>query len=181
MDADRMTQNANRGAEPLAITIDTMVPLEMAMRAEQSGVRRAAMDPLTVFVLSLMGGAFVAFGAIFATTVSAGAGGSAYGVTRLLVGVVFSAGLIMVVIGGAELFTGNNLIVMAWASGKVKTRALLLNWLLAFAGNCIGAAVTAGLVFWSTQYTFGGGSVGLVALTTANAKASLAPVPAFTL
>jgi formate/nitrite transporter FocA (FNT family) len=65
-----------------------MVPLEMAVRAEQSGVNRAAMDPLTVFVLSLMGGAFVAFGAIFATTVSAGAGPSDYGVTRLLVGVV---------------------------------------------------------------------------------------------
>ena len=170
--------NATR---PRAVTIDTMVPLEMAMRAEQSGMRRAAMDPLTVFVLSLMGGAFVAFGAIFATTVSAGAGGFSYGVTRLLVGIVFSAGLIMVVVGGAELFTGNNLIVMAWASGKVKSRAVLLNWLLAFTGNCIGAIVTAGLVFWSTQYTFGAGSVGSVALATANAKASLAPMPAFTL
>jgi formate transporter len=174
-------QQAEKAAEPQAVTIDTMVPLEMAMRAEQSGVRRAAMDPLTVFVLSLMGGAFVAFGAIFATTVSAGAAGSAYGMTRLLVGVVFSAGLIMVVIGGAELFTGNNLIVMAWASGKVKTRALLMNWLLAFVGNCVGAMVTAGLVFWSTQYTFGGGSVGMVALATANAKATLAPMPAFAL
>ena len=176
-----MTDNANRGARPQAVTIDTMVPLEMAVRAEQSGVNRAAMDPLTVFVLSLMGGAFVAFGAIFATTVSAGAGPSDYGVTRLLVGIVFSAGLIMVVVGGAELFTGNNLVVMAWASGKVKTRALLWNWVLAFAGNCIGAIVTAGLVFYSTQYTFGGGAVGLVALTTANTKAALAPVPAFAL
>jgi|KBSSwiStaDraftv2_1062776.scaffolds.fasta_scaffold559013_2 formate/nitrite transporter len=172
---------AEKTARPQAVTIDTMVPLEMAVRAEQSGVNRAAMDSLTVFVLSLMGGAFVAFGAIFATTVSAGAGPSDYGVTRLLVGVVFSAGLIMVVVGGAELFTGNNLVVMAWASGKVKTRALLWNWVLAFAGNCIGAIVTAGLVFYSTQYTFGGGAVGLVALTTANTKAALAPVPAFTL
>src|SRR4051812_5947643 len=172
---------AETAAAPRSVTIDTMVPLEMAVRAEQSGVRRAAMDPLTVFVLSLMGGAFVAFGAIFATTVSAGAGGFSYGVTRLLVGIVFSAGLIMVVVGGAELFTGNNLIVMAWASGKVKTRAVVLNWLLAFVGNCIGAIATAGLVFWSTQYTFGGGAVGLVALTTANTKAALAPMPAFTL
>src|SRR3954471_15274342 len=174
-------ERAEKAAGPQAVTLDTMVPLEMAMRAEQSGVRRAAMNPLTVFVLSLMGGAFVAFGAIFATTVSAGAGGFSYGVTRLLIGIVFSAGLIMVVVGGAELFTGNNLIVMAWASGKVKTRCVLLNWLLVFIGNCIGAIVTAGLVFWSTQYTFGGGSVGLVALTTANAKVSLAPVPAFML
>lgn len=174
-------ESAEKPLPPRAVIIDTMVPHEMAVRAEQSGVRRAAMDPLTVFMLSLMGGAFVAFGAVFATTVSAGAGGFSYGVTRLLIGVVFSAGLIIVVVSGAELFTGNNLIVMAWASGKVKTREVLLNWLLAFVGNCIGATATAILVFWSTQYTFGGGSVGLVALTTANTKASLALAPAFTL
>jgi formate transporter len=165
---------------PQAVSIDPIMPSDMALRAEQSGVHRASMDPLTVLVLSLMGGAFVAFGAIFATTVSAG-GTLPYGVVRLLVGVVFSAGLIMVVVAGAELFTGNNLIVMAWASGKVKTRALLLNWLIAFAGNCIGAVATAGLVFYSTQYTFGGGAVGLVALTTANSKAALAFAPALTL
>ena len=84
----------------------------------------------------------------------------------------------LVVVAGAELFTGNNLIVMAWASGKVKTRELLLNWIVAFVGNFIGAFTTAVLMFYSTQYTFGAGSVGLVALTTANAKASLAFVPA---
>ena len=101
--------------------------------------------------------------------------------TRLLTGLVFSVGLILVVIGGAELFTGNNLIVMAWASGKVKTRALLLNWVVAFVGNCVGAIATAGLMFYTTQYTFGAGAVGLVALTTANSKAALAFVPALTL
>ena len=98
-----------------------------------------------------------------------------------MTGVVFSVGLILVVVGGAELFTGNNLIVMAWASGKVKTRSLLLNWLVAFAGNFVGAMATAGLMFYTTQYTFGGGAVGLAALTTANSKVSLAFVPALTL
>ena len=63
----------------------------------------------------------------------------------------------MVVVAGAELFTGNNLIVMAWASGKVKTRSLLLNWLLTFTGNCVGAMATAGLMLYTTQYTFGAG------------------------
>jgi formate/nitrite transporter len=79
------------------------------------------------------------------------------------------------------LFTGNNMIVMAWASGKVRTRDLLSNWVIAFAGNFVGAIATAVLCFYATQYTFGGGSVGLVALTTANAKTSLALVPAIAL
>ena len=173
------TDDGNR--IPRAVTIDTIMPADMAVRAEESGVRRAAMDHITVLVLSVMGGAFVAFGAIFATTISAGGGALPFGVVRLLVGLVFTVGLIMVVVAGAELFTGNNLVVMAWASGKVKTRSLLLNWLTVFVGNCIGAIGTAGLVFYSTQYTFGGGSVGLVALTTANSKAALAFVPALTL
>jgi formate/nitrite transporter len=178
---------------PQAITIDPILPSDMAVRAEQTGVRRASMDALTVFVLSVLAGAFISFGAIFATTVSAGtmaisAGDGAvmsaalpYGVTRLLVGLVFSIGLIMVVVGGAELFTGNTLLVMAWASGKVDTRAVLMNWLIAFVGNCVGTIATAALMFLTTQYTFGNGAVGLVALTTANSKAALDFVPALTL
>jgi formate/nitrite transporter len=179
---------------PQAVTIDPIMPATMALRAEESGVKRAATDPVTLLVLSVLAGAFISFGAIFATTVSAGSidigtadgttalsAGLPYGVVRLLSGLVFSVGLILVVIGGAELFTGNNMIVMAWASGKVGTRDLLLNWILAFVGNFVGAFLTAGLMFYTTQYTFGGGSVGLVALTTANTKASLAFVPALTL
>jgi formate transporter len=129
----------------------------------------------------LVGGAFVAFGAIFSTTVSAGADGLPFGVAKLLSGTVFSVGLVMVVVAGAELFTGNNLIVMAWASGKVTTSSLLLNWLLTFVGNCAGAMATAGLMLCTTQYTFGSGAVGLAALTTANSKAALAFVPALAL
>jgi len=153
----------------------------MAVRAEQNGVRRAGMDGLTVLVLGVMAGAFISFGAIFATTVSAGAGALPYGVSRLLTGVVFASGLIMVVVAGAELFTGNNLIVMAWASGKVRTQSMLTNWLVVFIGNCVGALGTAALMFFTAQYTFGGGAVGLSALVTANSKAALDFVPALTL
>ncbi|HYV28889.1 MAG TPA: formate/nitrite family transporter, partial [Candidatus Eisenbacteria bacterium] len=156
-------------------------PPAMAVRAEASGVKRASISLTTLLVLSVVAGAFVSFGAIFATTVSAGAADLPYGIVRLLVGLVFSAGLIMVIIGGAELFTGNNLLVMAWASKKVTTRAVLLNWVLSFAGNFVGAIVTAALMFYTTQYTFGGGSVGLAALNIANAKTSLAFIPALTL
>jgi formate transporter len=171
----------NEAAAPQTVTFDAILPAEMALRAEQSGVKRAATDPTTLLVLSVMAGAFISFGAIFATTVSAGSADLPYGVGRLLVGLVFSVGLILVIIGGAELFTGNNIIVMAWASGKVKTRALLLNWVLSFIGNSAGAILTACLMFYTAQYTFGGGAVGLAALSTANAKVSLAFVPALTL
>ena len=166
---------------PQLITFDAIMPATMAMRAEESGVKRASTDPITLFALSILAGAFISFGAIFATTVSAGAVGMPYGVVRLLIGLVFSTGLIMVVIGGAELFTGSNIIVMAWASGKVTTRALLLNWVISFAGNFVGAIATAVLMFYTTQYTFGGGAVGLTALSTASAKTSLAFIPALTL
>ena len=145
---------------PLTVTFDAVMPAALAARAEEAGVRRAATDPLNILVLSVLGGAFVAFGAIFATTVSAGsiaissadgatqlAAGLPFGIVRLLVGLVFCVGLILVIVGGAELFTGNTLIVMAWASGKIKTRDILLNWLIAFGGNFIGAIGTAGLMF----------------------------------
>lgn len=178
--SDDPSDDKARTPQAVTITIDTIMPADMAVRAEETGVRRASMDHLTVLVLSVMAGAFIAFGAIFATTVSAGVG-LPYGVTRLLTGVVFSLGLILVVVGGAELFTGNNMIVMAWAGGKVKTRSLLMNWLVAFTGNCVGAVTTAGLMFFTTQYTFGGGAVGLAALNTANSKAALAFIPALTL
>jgi formate transporter len=184
----------NQVTPPQTVTFDAIMPAMMALRAEESGVRRASTDPLTLLVLGVLAGAFISFGAIFATTVSAGgiaitaadgklalSTGLPYGVVRLLTGVAFSVGLILVVIGGAELFTGNNIIVMAWASGKVKTRALLLNWILAFIGNFAGAILTAALMFFTAQYTFGGGAVGLAALNTANAKASLAFIPALTL
>ena len=179
---------------PQVVTFDALMPAAMAARCEESGVKKASMDPVTLLVLSVLAGAFISFGAIFATTVSAGGiaiiapGGEAafsaglpYGVVKLLTGVVFSVGLILVIVGGAELFTGNNMIVMAWASGKVETRELLLNWIIVFAGNFIGAICTAVLMFLTTQYTFGGGSVGLAALSTANAKAALEFVPALAL
>jgi formate transporter len=177
---DRTTELESARA-PQVVTFDALLPAAMAGRAEEVGVKKAATDPVTLFVLSVLAGAFIAFGAIFATTVSAGGSDVPYGLMRLVTGLVFSVGLILVIVGGAELFTGNNMIVMAWANGKVTARALLTNWIIAFSGNFVGAILTAGLMFYTTQYTFGGGSVGVAALSTANAKASLAFVPALTL
>ncbi|MFZ5819539.1 MAG: formate/nitrite transporter family protein [Chloroflexota bacterium] len=168
------------------IRIDALLPAEMATRAEYVGVRKSEMPALTMFSLALLAGAFISLGAVFATTVSAGgmavstadgaaafSAGLPYGVTRLLSGLVFCLGLILVVVGGAELFTGNNLIVMAWASGKVTTRALLRNWVIVYIGNFVGAIGTAALVFFSGQHMFGKDAVGIAALNTAVAKSSL--------
>jgi formate/nitrite transporter len=104
-----------------------------------------------------------------------------YGVTRLLTGIVFCLGLILVVVGGAELFTGNNLIVMAWASRKVTTAALLKNWIIVYIGNFVGSIGTALVLFFSKQYSFGGGSVGLTALNIAKSKVELDFVQALAL
>jgi formate/nitrite transporter len=166
--------------------IDALLPQEMASRAEYLGVRKAEMPFRKTFMLAILAGAFIALGAIFATTVSAGglpvtaadgtsayAVGLPYGVVRLLAGLVFSLGLILVLVGGAELFTGNNLIVMAWASGKVSGLALLRNWVIVYLGNFVGALSTALLMFVTRQYTFGSNAVGVTALKTAVAKCDL--------
>src|SRR5262249_54077070 len=146
----------------------------MAAKAEEFGVKKAAMDWMTMLTLAVLAGAFIALGAIFSTTVTAGSAGALpYGLVRLLAGIVFSLGLILVIVGGAELFTGNNLIVMAWASRKIPTSLLLRNWLIVYTGNFVGAAATAGLVYLSGQYGFGNGGVGVAALTAAHTKAGL--------
>ena len=155
------------------IRIDALLPGEMATRAEYVGVRKAEAPALTTFTLAIMAGAFIALGAVFATNTAAGSSALPFGVAKLLTGLVFCLGLILVVVGGAELFTGNNLIVMAWASGKVTGRSLLRNWAIVYAGNFFGSIGTALLVLWSKQYTFGSGAVGETALKIAASKASL--------
>jgi len=170
----RMTTNGE-------IQLDALLPPDMAAKAEAIGVRKANMDWLSMFTLSVMAGAFIAIGAIFSTTVSAGAADLPFGVTRLLAGLGFSLGLILVIVGGAELFTGNNLIVMAWASGKVTTMQVLHNWVIVYVGNFVGSFATAMLMFVSGQYLFGKGVVGLAALTTANTKSGLDFIPAIAL
>ena len=156
------------------IRIDALLPGEMAKRAEYIGVSKAEAPAIKIFFLALLAGAFIGMGAIFATTISTGAAGVLpFGVSKLLTGFVFCLGLILVIVGGAELFTGNNLIVMAWAGGKVTTGQLFRNWVIVYIGNFIGSIGTAALLFMSKQYTFGGGAVGNTALSIATAKVGL--------
>jgi formate transporter len=173
-------------------SIDALLPPEMAQKAETIGVKKANLATRKLFLLAILAGAFVALGAVFATTVSAGSitikdalgqvsatSALPYGVIRLLSGVAFSLGLILVVVGGAELFTGNNLIIMAFMSHKITLKQLLRNWAIVYAGNFVGSILTALLMLATGQYLQGNGAaVGLNAMTMANAKAGMAFFPA---
>jgi formate/nitrite transporter len=154
-------------------TIDSLTPQEMAEKAQTIGVRKATLEFWPLLGLSILAGAFIGLGAMFATTVYAGSSVLPYGVARLLMGLAFCLGLILVVVAGAELFTGNNLIAMAWASRKISTLALLRNWLVVYIGNFIGSLGTAALVFLAKQYTAGTGAVGETALKIAVSKVAL--------
>jgi formate transporter len=153
--------------------LDALLPTAMARRAEEVGVQKASMDVSRTFALAVLAGAFIALGGAFATTALAGAGTAPWGAIRVLGGLAFSLGLILVVVGGAELFTGNNLVAMAWASRRLSVRALARNWVIVFAGNFVGAVATAFVVFLGGGYRFGGGAFGVTALGIARAKLEL--------
>jgi len=176
------------------ISFDAILPPGMAAKAEDLGVKKANLGAANMFMLAVLAGAFIGIGAIFATTVAAGgmsvkdaAGAAAfstgfpYGVTRLLVGLVFSVGLILVVVGGAELFTGNTLITMAYASKKVTLGQLLRNWGIVYVGNLVGSVLTAYIVFLGKQYSFGSGAIGLAALNIGEGKTALTFIQAVAL
>jgi len=155
------------------IPFDALMPPEMAGKAENVGVNKAHLNSFRTFALAVLAGAFIAMGAVFSTTATTGGSALPFGVTRVLGGLAFSLGLILVVVAGAELFTGNNLIIMAWAGHKVTTMQLLRNWVIVYIGNFLGSVLTAYMMFLSRQYTMGGGALGLNALTIANTKSNL--------
>ncbi len=163
---------SEKNVAPTGIQADAYAPKDMAHRVETVGVQKAKQDFWTTFGLSVLAGAFISLGAAFATLATADSGLS-FSLNRLLGGIVFSLGLILVVVAGAELFTGNNLIVMAWASKKVSTKRLFRNWGIVYVGNLIGALATVGLVFASQHWTADQFMVGLNALKIAQAKVSL--------
>lgn len=140
-------------------SIDAYAPSEIAARARDAGVVKVRRDPATTFALAVLAGAFIGLGALLFTVVTTGST-LGFGTTRLLGGIGFSLGLILVVIAGAELFTGNNLIAMAWASRLVTFREILRSWAIVYAGNLIGALATAALVVAGRVHEFGGGAVG---------------------
>jgi formate transporter len=117
----------------IEFAVDALIPPEMAEKSEKIGVTKAKMGWRNMFILAVLAGAFIALGAIFATTVTTGTDSRlGFGVAKLLAGLAFCLGLILVVVAGAELFTGNNLIIMAWASRQVSTQQLIRNWIIVY-------------------------------------------------
>jgi formate/nitrite transporter len=170
-----MEQSATNGL------LDAYAPAQIAMRVREVGVTKATMPVLTMFVLATLAGAFVALGALFFTitmTTSTIGQPPAFGLMRLAGGIAFSLGLILVVVGGAELFTGNNLIAMAWASGRVTTLQVMRNWGWVYLGNLVGAVGTAVLVWLAGVHTMSNGAVGETMVQIARGKIALDPVSA---
>lgn len=166
-----MTEETKKPTE--AGRVDALLPPEMALACEAAGAAKAGRDGTTLIILGVLAGAFIAFGAMFMTVVTTGAGDLPFGVARLLAGLVFSLGLILVIVGGAELFTGDSLMVVAWASGRIELGSLLRAWAFVYVGNIAGAVGTAALVFLAGHYGFAGGAVGKTALAIASTKAAL--------
>jgi len=161
--------------------LDAYAPAQIALRVREVGVTKATMPVLTMFALAVLAGAFIALGALFFTiTMTMGTTGQppAFGLMRLAGGITFSLGLILVVVGGAELFTGNNLIAMAWASGRVTTQQVMRNWGWVYLGNLVGAVGTAVLVWLAGVHSMSDGAVGETMVRIARGKIALDPVSA---
>lgn len=158
--------------------MDPYTPVEMAQKVEKGGIAKAELDFGSTLMLAILAGAFIGLGAMFSTVVATETK-TGFGITRLLVGLSFSLGLILVVVGGAELFTGNNLIVMAWAHRKVSTIAVLRNWAIVYVGNFMGALATAYGIYRSAIWMMNDNKVGATALAIAAAKCNFGWTEAF--
>lgn len=154
------------------IRIDAFPPPEMAERAENVGVQKANLDFWSTFALAVLAGAFIALGAELCTLVVTNTG-FGFGMTKLLGGLAFCLGLILVVVAGAELFTGNNLIMMAWVSRKISLGRVMRNWVIVYFGNLVGSLATAFIMYLTHQWAFANYGVGATALNIANAKVNL--------
>jgi formate/nitrite transporter len=151
---------------------DVYAPKEIAARVEAVGLVKARLPFLAMLMLGIMAGAFIGLGALYFVLVKSDPALS-FATGQVLGGAVFSLGLILVIVAGAELFTGNNLLAMAWADGKISTQELLRNWAIVCVGNFIGAAGLALLVFLSHHPEMNNGAVAQQYLKIAQAKLAI--------
>ncbi len=157
---------------------DAFSPREIAEKVENIGVVKARLPLMPMIMLGILAGVFIGLGAMYAVLVVSDAS-LGFGLSRILGGLVFSMGLIMVVIAGAELFTGNNLLVMAWADGKISMGEVLRNWAIVCLANFVGAAGLAVLVYLSGHYKMNAGGVAEAYTKIAAAKCNLSFQQAF--
>ncbi|MFN8754965.1 MAG: formate/nitrite transporter family protein [Burkholderiales bacterium] len=157
---------------------DAYSPKEIAERVQNAGVAKARLPILQTVMLGMLAGAFIGLGAMFYTLVVSDSS-LGYAAARLIGGICFSMGLLFVVVAGAELFTGNNLLAMAWAEGSISSTELIRNWVVVCIANFVGALFIAALVYWSGHWRLNDGAVGATYLQIATSKAALDPWSAF--
>jgi len=155
--------------QPPIFNLNAYSPAEIKEAVEKVGVKKTNLPFLASLMLAVIAGGSIGLGALYYTIIVSDPGLS-FATARVMGGLAFSLGLVIVLVGGAELFTGNNLIVMAWASGTVSTREMLRNWVVVYFGNLIGAVGLVILVFLSHHLDMNGGRIGLSILNTAAAK-----------
>lgn len=157
---------------PEIFGFDCYSPKEIAERVENVGVTKASLPLVSQGALGMLAGGFIGLGAMFFTLVASD-GGLSFAVARVLGGVVFSLGLILVVIAGAELFTGNNLLVMATVAGRISPSKFAQNLVVIYCANLIGAIVLAGLVALSEYWQMNDAAVGKTAVSIAAMKCAV--------
>jgi formate transporter len=157
---------------------DAFSPQEVARRVQTVGVAKARMRTLPLLMLGVLAGVFIGLGSLFFVVVKSDAS-LGFAAAQVGGGLVFSLGLLLVVVAGAELFTGNNLLAMAWADGRISSADVLRNWVLVCAANFVGATGLALLVFASGHTDMNGGAVGRTVVSIALAKQDLLPWSAF--
>lgn len=173
-----MSSERRHDTDALSAALDAYAPARVAERAAVAGVAKATLPLVPLFTLAVLAGAFIAFGAVFYLAVLFQFGPEA-GAGRLVGGMAFSLGLFLIVVGGAELFTGNNLIILARCDGMIGTGALLRNWAIVYAGNFIGAAATAWFVAQSGIIGAEDGAFAGLVRGIGAAKIALPPEQAF--
>ncbi len=151
---------------------DAFSPKQIAERVNNIGVAKVQLPLLSVLMLGILAGAFIGLGALYFVVIKSDAT-LGFATSQVLGGLAFSLGLILVIVAGAELFTGNNLLAMAWAEGKVSTYELLRNWFVVCTANLIGAAGLAVLVFLSGHNDMNGGAIAEQYIKIALVKTSL--------
>lgn len=150
---------------------NALTPQEMSEKAVDVAIKKTQLPFIRIFLLAVLAGVYIAFGAVFSAVSITGMSGIwPYGFMKLIAGITFSLGLILVVVGGAELFTGNNLMIMAWMNHKISMLSILRNWLIVYVGNFVGSLVIVFLVIFARFYTFSNGELGKLMLTLANNK-----------
>ena len=157
-------------------------PSEMLARAISASETKASMQSGKTFLSAILAGMYIAFGGVFSTVIATGTAQSLpYGIIKSLQGLVFSLGLILVVIGGAELFTGNMLMVTGLSHHKITWSGMLKNWGIVYVGNFAGSLLVAALILLGKSYQFAAGDYGLAMLKIAAAKSGYQPLQAFSL